>query len=312
MNPPLKQFPVILKSILMFSLLMVFMSVVSYFGYLSLHGLFGVEKPEKVVEGVFTGANDIKAFLFYQAITSLGSFLLTAYLFSALESGKPLEHLRLKSPVGIKFIVLGIFAMVAAQFFIEFLVEVNSKLPFPASVVDEYQKKIAAITNALMDFKDVPRLLFTTFVLAIVPAFAEEFFFRGLFLGDMLKNKVNPVFAIALSGLFFALAHFEFNNTLAIWVLGSFLGYLYYVSGSLWVPIAAHFTNNFLTVLLKYLFNIGVISTDFAEAATPWYLTLTSMLLFSGCIYLFYKWRIAPSFEEPEVEMVSDNELPDS
>lgn len=312
MNPPLKQFPVILKSILMFSLLMVFMSVVSYFGYLSLHGLFGVEKPEEVVAGIFSGANDIKAFLFYQAITSLGSFLLTAYLFSALESAKPLEHLRLKSHTPLKFILLSIFAMIAAQFFIEFLVEINSKLPYPSSLIDDYQKKIAAITNALMDFKDVPRLLFTTFVLAVVPAFAEEFFFRGLFLGDLLKNKVNPTVAIMLSGLFFALAHFEFNNTLAIWVLGSFLGYLYYVSGSLWVPIAAHFTNNFITVLLKYLFIIGVLSTDFSEASTSWYLTIASVILFSGCIYLFYKWRITPDFEEPVMEPISDNELPDS
>jgi hypothetical protein len=121
--------------------------------------------------------------------------------------------------------------------------------------------------------------------MAVIPAVSEEFFFRGLLLGDLLKGKVHPVLAVGLTGFIFAISHAQFENTLAIWALGSFLGYLYYVSGSLWLPIMVHFVNNFLALLLKYLFNLGVISSDLAEAKTPLYATVISILIFSGFIF---------------------------
>jgi membrane protease YdiL (CAAX protease family) len=312
MNPPFRYFPPFLKSVLMFSLLLVCMSVASYTGYLSIHALFGVEKPEDVVNGVFTGANDVNAFLYVQTITSLGGFLLTAVLFALLESRKPLEHLRLNTGVELKHVALAFVSIVIAQFFIEFLVELNRKIPMPASIgsMDEHQKKIEELTNALLGFKEVSRLLVVGFVMAVVPALSEEFFFRGLLLGDLLKSKSNPTAAILISGFCFAVFHFEYDNTLAIWVLGSFLGWLYYVSGSLWLPVIAHFTNNFLAVFLKYLFNIGVISADIAEASSPWYLTLGSVVLFSGCVYLFSRWNKNIDYYEPvpEPEQEVENE----
>lgn len=310
MNPPLRHFPVFLKSVLMFSLLVVFLSVSQYLGYVSIHSLFGVEKPEEVLNGVFTGGSDVNAFLFVQAVASIGGFLLTAILFASLESAKPLEHLRLKAKVEWKFVALAIVSVLAAQFFIELLVELNKKLPMPSAMgsLDEHQKKIEQLTNAILGFKELSRLIIVGFVVAVVPAFAEEFFFRGLLLGDLLKNRVKPLPAIFFSGLCFAVFHFEYDNTLAIWVLGSFLGWLYYVSGSLWLPIAAHFTNNFLAVFLKYLFNIGVIPNDLAEATSPWYLTVISVVLFSGCVYIFYRWNKNVDFYEPLPEPETENE----
>jgi hypothetical protein len=293
----------------MFSLLLLCMSVASYAAYLSIHGLFGVERPEDVVNGIFSGENDINAFLYVQTLTSLGGFLLTAVLFAALESRKPFEHLRLHVRVELKYVALAVIAVLVAQFFIEFLVELNRKIPMPASMgsMDEHQKKIEELTNALLNFKEVSRLFVVGFVMAVVPALSEEFFFRGLLLGDLLKAKSNPVAAILISGFCFAVFHFEYDNTLAIWLLGSFLGFLYYVSGSLWLPIAAHFTNNFMAVLLKYLFNVGFISADLAEAASPWYLTLGSVVLFSGCVYLFYRWDKKIDYYEPLPPSSSEN-----
>lgn len=282
----------------MFSLLMVCMGVVSYLAILSIHSLFGVEKPEDVVSGIFIGPNDRLAFFFVQAVSSLGGFGLAAILFAALESGNPLGHLGLRAKASFKFFVVAFIAIIAAQFFIEFLVDVNSRIPIPAGLasLDERQKEVEKLTAALLNFTDVGNLLVAAFVMAVVPAVVEELFFRGLLLGDLLKQGVHPAISIVVSGLFFAVFHFEFNNTLAITVLGCFLGYLYYATGSLWVPIAAHFTNNFFAVLLKYLFNTGVIGTDLAEASTPLYLTVASLAVFAGCVYLFYSWRKPNAF----------------
>jgi membrane protease YdiL (CAAX protease family) len=101
----------------------------------------------------------------------------------------------------------------------------------------------------------------------------------------------------------------EFDNTIAIWALGSFLGYLYYVSGSLWLPVAAHFTNNFLAVLMKYFYNLGMISEDVSNAKTPLYVTVVSLLIFGVFIFLFNKWKNPATFVEIE-ETDSHNETP--
>ena len=143
----------------------------------------------------------------------------------------------------------------------------------------------------MLNFKSPAQLILVSLVIAVIPAVAEEMFFRGLLLGDLLKGSINPYVAIGISGLLFAVAHFEFENTLAIWVLGSFLGYLYYVSGSLWLPIGVHFINNFLQVFFKYLYNNGYLKEDVTENSVPVYITIISVAIFAGCIFVFQRWK---------------------
>ena len=278
------------------------MGVVSFIAMFLAQKIFNLENTQSIIEGTFTGANDINAFLLIQGITSLGGFVLTSMMFAVLESGEFKHYLRLKTLPSIKVITLAVSSIVVAQFFIEYLVEINQKIALPPSLsfFAEYQKKAEEITIAMMDFKDLGHLIFVSFVVALIPALGEEFFFRGILLGDLLKGKIHPTIAIPVTGLVFALSHLEFDNTIAIWALGSFLGYLYYTSGSLWLPIAAHFTNNFLAVLMKYCFNLGLISEDMANAKTPLYITVVSLAIFVLFIFLFNKWKNPATFVEVE------------
>lgn len=304
MTPPLKRYPLALRIIMMFCMFLFNIGIVQYLAMLAAQKIFGIEEVELFLGGNFNLPNALNAFLFIQAISSLGGFVLTAMMFAVLESGEFKNYLRIKTYPSLKFVLLAIAAVLVSQFFIEFLVEINQKIPLPASLagLNEYQKLTERITNAMMSFKDVGHLFVVSVVVALIPAIGEEFFFRGLLLGDLLKGKVHPAIAIAATGLVFAISHLEFNNTIAIWALGSFLGYLYYISGNLWLPVAAHFTNNFLAVLLKYLFNVGVISQDFAEAKTPLYATVVSLTIFAVFIFLFNKWKIPATFVEEETE----------
>jgi len=294
MSPPLRRLPLFFVLAMMFSLLLLNLSVVSYFCLYLLKPLFGVENPDAISRGQLVSSADINAFLFLQAVSSIGGFVLTAILMIKLETGYVISSLKFNRLPALRLFILGIITILIAQFFIEFLVTVNEQLPFSSKMLDlikKVQADEARLTNQLLGVKSFGMFLVVGFVFSVVPAIGEEMFFRGLLLGTLLKRKVHPVAAIIASGFFFAIAHFQFTNTLAIWVLGSFLGYLYYVSGSLWLPVAAHFINNFLSVLLKYLYNIGVISTDVTDTATPWYITLASFVLFFGCLYLFNKWK---------------------
>ncbi|MBL0310476.1 MAG: CPBP family intramembrane metalloprotease [Bacteroidetes bacterium] len=286
----------------------------SFVGVWCIGPLFGVENAMQVASGVFTSRADINAFLFIQALSSIGGFILTPMMFSVLETGEFKRHLRLNIPVSLRMIFLGIAAILLVQFFIEMLVKLNGMIPLPQSLafLKEQEEKMSSVIKALLDFKSIGEFIAVSFVVAVIPAVGEEMFFRGLILGNLLKNRVNVVVSILISALLFAVVHMEYENTLAIWALGGLLGYLYYVSGSLWLPIVVHFVNNFLQVLLKYLHNIGAVSTDLTETSAPLYVTLITSLLFVGCLYIFHQWRNTPDFALEESELDDSDEMESS
>jgi membrane protease YdiL (CAAX protease family) len=306
MNPPFKSYPLALRIPLIFCMFFFNIGIVGLLAALAAKSIFGIENIFEVSGGNLSAPGSRDAFLFMQALSSLGGFALTAMMFSVLEAGEYKKHLRLATAPTFKLAAVAVVAVLAAQFFIEWLVKINQLIPAPAGF-EAMQKQTAELTEALMNFKDVGHFIVVSIVVAVIPAIGEEFLFRGLLLGDMLKAKVRPQVAIPVTGFLFALVHGEFHNTLAIWVLGSFLGYLYYASGSLWLPILAHFTNNFLAVLLKYLFNTGVISKDLAEAETPLYATVISVVVFAGLLFILTKWKKPANFVEPEPEIEVPN-----
>ncbi len=310
MTPPLSKYPLPVRLTLMFSMCLFNLGAVSIVAMYIAEKIFGIDSVSEVVSGVFHSNTELYAFLFVQGVVSLGWFALTAVMFSALEAGEVVRHLRIDVFPPVKFLVLTVFAILAVQFFIEYLVETNQKIPLPSflSFLEKLQQQSKTVTDSVMKMNTLPQLLAVSLVMAVVPAIAEEFFFRGLVLGDLLKAKANPVFSIVFTGFAFAVLHLEFDYTLAIWALGIFLGYLYYISGSLWLPVAAHFANNFLAVQFKYLYNKGIITNDITEAKTPLYITLISLAVFALCIFLFYKWQNRVSFvEETEYNTITEN-----
>jgi len=77
-----------------------------------------------------------------------------------------------------------------------------------------------------------------------VVALSEEFFFRGLLYGAV-RRRMHPVFAIPLSGGFFAALHPQGGTGLvAVFLLGCALAGLYEWRRSLWPGIVLHALNN--------------------------------------------------------------------
>ena len=299
MIPPYKSFPLAVRLLVIFILF-----AFNYLLFPSLASLFvipfyGMERLQNVFSGNFVTQGDKYVFLFVQAVGSLGGFAFTSLLVSQLETGFVSKRLGLVLKPSFKFIALAIVGILASQLFIQLLVDLNERIPLPNALkaLVEQGKKEEALMNALLKGSSFLQFLANVLVLAIIPAFGEELFFRGLLLGDLLKSKVNPAFAIIATGLVFSIAHTEVNNVLAIWVLGAFLGYLYYVSGSLYLSMCAHFLNNFLVVLFKYLYSTGLIGADIADGDAPVYATVISIVIFLACVFMLNKWRKPVDFE---------------
>ncbi|HPT84051.1 MAG TPA: CPBP family intramembrane metalloprotease, partial [Limnochordia bacterium] len=76
----------------------------------------------------------------------------------------------------------------------------------------------------------------------------EELFFRGL-LVSLLRERLRAAPAVLLAALLFALLHFYTLQFVPVLVSGVLLGLLYVRTGSIIVPIAAHFAVNALALM---------------------------------------------------------------
>lgn len=85
--------------------------------------------------------------------------------------------------------------------------------------------------------------------LALLPAVAEELFFRG-YLQTRLRARLGPRWAIGLSSALFGLFHMDLRQGLYAAAAGLLLGLLAERFGHLGVPILAHGTNNLVGLLL--------------------------------------------------------------
>jgi membrane protease YdiL (CAAX protease family) len=87
------------------------------------------------------------------------------------------------------------------------------------------------------------------FVLAVIAApISEEFFFRGLVFGGLLRWGFWP--AAAVSAALFTLAHLDPGSIIPYFGVGIIMAYLYWARGSLWDSMLFHLLFNFTSFAL--------------------------------------------------------------
>ena len=82
----------------------------------------------------------------------------------------------------------------------------------------------------------------------LIPA-VEELLFRSL-LYRSIKKSLSPFISAIISAVLFGFAHMEPDTIPQLIIIGLILAYVYEKSGSIYVPIALHATNNFITVMI--------------------------------------------------------------
>jgi membrane protease YdiL (CAAX protease family) len=118
---------------------------------------------------------------------------------------------------------------------------VSSLIPMPDFIKDLLSKVFSGQT-----FADV---LITTVILA--PLF-EEFFCRGIICRGLL-SRMAPWKAIVWSALIFAVLHGNPYQGIPAFVIGCFLGWVYYRTHCIWAPVFLHGVNNLFSMLITRL-----------------------------------------------------------
>lgn len=237
---------------------------------------------------------------YIQVISQLGMFVVPAFLFAFLAGRKASRYLKLNIKTSALTLILTTSIMLLGVPFINYLLQLNSKMQLPEflSGVEQWMKnseeQAALITEKFLDVKTIGGLLFNIFMIAIIPAIGEELVFRGVLQRLIHEWTKNPHVAIFIAGFLFSFIHLQFYGFLPRMFLGVLFGYLLYWTGSMWVPILAHFVNNAMAVIAYFLFKRGVTDIDVTEVAEDANLAnsgMVSLLIIGLLLFAIYKYE---------------------
>lgn len=111
----------------------------------------------------------------------------------------------------------------------------------------------------------------------------EEAVFRGAIERRLLEKDWNPWYAIVISALFFAVAHFNFTQGLSAFMMGCFIGWVYYRTRNLWPCVLIHALNNTIALVLMLLLE----GTRF-ENAENMPLACSLIMLIAGPVLIYF------------------------
>ena len=196
---------------------------------------------------------------YFQVVSQLGLFIVPCILFLFLQTRQKAEYVGLKGKLPIAHFFAAAALMIVALPAINGLLELNQLLQLPSfmSGVEDWMKASEKgadnVTTAFLSTDSVGDFILNMLMIAVVPAVGEELLFRGVLLRILRDWMKNAHIAIIVSALVFSFIHFQFYGFLPRFLMGVAFGYMLHWSGSLWVPIMAHFVNNGTAVVVAFL-----------------------------------------------------------
>jgi membrane protease YdiL (CAAX protease family) len=299
--------PPILDSLTPFSrllfsvmLIIVCFSITFFLGLLLAGPLFGVNFSNILsLINNYEDEKTIRLLQYFQVLQSFGLFIFPALLAGYLFERNTIQYLRLGKPSRWQLYLITLVLMFAALPFINWMVNLNEMMKLPGFLkgMEDWMKssedEAAKLTDAFLKMPSPGAFLFNLVMIALLPAIGEEFLFRGLLqrlLRECLKNIHAAIF---ISAFFFSAMHMQFYGFLPRMFLGVMFGYLFYWSGSLWIPVCAHFINNGAAVIVAYLGQRGILGGNYESfGATDNVALIVASILATGfCLWLVYRMK---------------------
>ena len=196
-----------------------------------------------------------------QFLQTTSIFLLPPLCMAYLWSERPLEWLRVKGErlkvkgEGIWAVVLMLVALPA----INLLGYLNQQMTLPTFLepLEQWMKiseeNAKVLTEQFLNVTTFSGLIINLLLMALLPAVAEELTFRGVLMNLFEVKGKRTHLAIWCSAILFSAIHLQFYGFVPRMLMGALFGYMLVWTGSLWIPILMHFTNNAMAVLLYFV-----------------------------------------------------------
>lgn len=186
------------------------------------------------------------------AIQHLCIFIIPALVFGLIVYKSGIwKGLDLHRSPSLGLAALGIIFLMCAYPLVNLSFLLNESIPLP-SWTRNFEDQAEDTLKAILEMNTPWIFIINLFLIAILPGIGEELLFRGLIQKHLAGLLKNPIAAIWISALIFSSIHMQFEGFFPRLVLGAILGYLYYWTKNLWVPIIAHAFNNGIQIVLIY------------------------------------------------------------
>jgi uncharacterized protein len=212
---------------------------------------------------------------------------LPALVLARMHTTRGWAFLRVRA-TDLPMMLLALLGLAALLPVVQWLGGVNETLPLPETIRRFEQSQLDLIERVLM--QDT-HLLFNLLALALTPAICEELLFRG-YVQRQSERGFGVLGGILFSGIAFGLYHLRLTQLLPLAVLGIYIAYVAWRTGSLWPAIMVHFANNAFAVMLgAYIARHPELGVDRIDnMRVPWYLVASGVTFFILVAFAMERW----------------------
>lgn len=239
----------------------------------------------------------VESLKWFQFMQTTATFLLPPFLMAYLWSQKPMKWLYLDHSIPMKSAIIAVLLMLVASPGINLLSYLNQQMTLPACFssiemwMQQLEEAAAILTEHFLLTDSIGIFIVNILLMALLPAMAEELTFRGVLqhLFTPRTQKSTPHIAIWATAVIFSAIHCQFYGFIPRMLLGAVFGYALVWSGSLWLPILMHFTNNALAVVVYFIARKAGWDTSSMDAfgtGGTWWVGVLSLILVGVGIYL--------------------------
>lgn len=198
-----------------------------------------------------------------QVLNQVVGFMMPAVVYAILVKEKPFNFLGFnKMPA---WSLLGIVAMFTIIPFLGTVTDWNDSIVFPESMraIEEQMRATQQKSEEIIQmFISQGSLFSSLLIIAALAAVSEELLFRSVIQRWLMKLFKNVHVAIIVTAIVFSAFHMDFFGFFPRLFLGVMLGYMFWMTGSIFPSMLMHFVNNATIVMLHYLNTRGFIDID--------------------------------------------------
>jgi membrane protease YdiL (CAAX protease family) len=225
---------------------------------------------------------------------TIGQFVgfgLFAFAVTRLHTPDVREYLRIRKPDGpaIGLAAVGWLTIYPAVLWTG---QLNERVPLPDWLRQLEQQQVDLLEGLLLGGDLSTLFLFVA--LALTPSICEELLFRG-YLQRQVERGWGTVVSIVLVGVLFGLYHLRLSQAIPLSLLGIYLGFVVWATGSLWAGFVVHILNNGFAVLASAVVRDSpdMDLESLESMGVPWYVGVLGIALTAAVVRALFARRQA-------------------
>lgn len=226
----------------------------------------------------------------------LNSFLVTgmpAFLYLLICHGRQTLWLGFSKYVSTPQIIVGFlvifFITVFAGTLKQWSMHLLEYVPVLKAKAQAAEKAYSDMMVMVTSLQDPLQYVVAALLVCLMPAVFEEAFFRGTVQNLLTRWWQKPIAAILFTSLIFSLVHASYYLFFSRFVLSLALGWIFYRSKNIWVPIMAHFLNNLFALTSLYISTQAGKPADVNNMGVtlPWWMGMLALVVTVALCFLY-------------------------